>query len=327
MDEQTVVMPQGVGAGVGEATRVMTAPPGGPQTQYGYGEQTQQAITTTCPVCSTPNPPSEMYCQDCGLLFTSVAGGVQQLPDAADLPRLTDAAGAEFFLHSGLNTVGRDAADVLIADGTISRKHAQLTLEESRILVEDLGSTNGTSVAGSPVRPGAPGTAYNGDVIKFGSVKLTVSLPGQGGRPAALAAPAPEAAAPAADRGASVGFLVLPDGTEHPLYEGTNTIGRRSTNQIQIADAFASGAHAEVRSEGGALVLVDLGSTNGTFLDGERVAAQTPVPITDGLTVTIAKTPVTFRLASAAPAAEEAFAPPAVEEGQADADRTRAINV
>lgn len=323
MEERTVVMPEGpAGAGGPEATQVMTTPPGG----YGYGEATQQAITVTCPVCSTPNPPVEQYCQDCGLLFTSVSGGVEQLPDATVLPRLLDAGGREFLLNPGVNTVGRESADVLLPDGTVSRRHAHVILEDDRVMVEDLGSTNGTSVAGQPVRPGTPVPAYEGDAIRFGSVSLTVTIPGGGARPAALAAPAPaaEAAAPAADRGTPVGSLALPDGTEFPLYSGVNTLGRRSTNQIVIPDPFASGAHAEVRVEGSAVTLVDLGSTNGTFIAGERVAAQTPIAIHDGMSVTFGKTPVSFRLEGSSEGSEEASAPPAVEETPVP-DRT--INV
>lgn len=307
MEEQTVVMPGGVGAGP-EATRVMTTPPGAGM--YGGAEATQMAVTVTCPVCGTPNPPSELFCQDCGLLFSSVSGDVEQLPDSADLPRLVDSSGREFLLNPGVNTVGRENADILLAEGTISRRHAQVTLEEDRLLVEDLGSTNGTAVAGAPVRPGAPASAYQGDTVKFGSVTLTVSLPGGGARPAALAPPSP-AEEPAGPR---LGAIRLPDGTEQPLLEGVTTIGRRSTNRIVLADPFASGAHAEIRAESGSVVLVDLGSTNGTFIAGERVAPQNPIPVTEGLTVTFGKTPLTFHLESGA---EEASAGSDAEESVA----------
>jgi len=286
VSDPTIVMPE---AGYGEATRVMNEPPVGAPSGF---EATQHAVSLTCPVCNTPNPPGDLYCQDCGLLFSSVAAGVEAIPDASDLPRLTDASGREFTLSPGVNTVGRESADIVIQDPTISRRHAQVTVEEGRLLVEDLGSTNGTAVGPSPVKPEAPAGAYHGDTVRFGNVTLTVALPGGGARPLALAAPTAEAV----DRGPAAGRLVLPDGSEVALYPGLNTLGRRSTNQVVLADAFVSGAHATVEVTGdGTAVLVDVGSSNGTFVNGERLAPNTPVPLDDGAEFTAGKTPLIYR--------------------------------
>ncbi|MFN3649605.1 MAG: FHA domain-containing protein [Armatimonadota bacterium] len=299
----------------GDATRVISDPMGAPTYSATggpvYGDRTQQAVAQTCPVCQTPNPPMEQYCQDCGLLFSSVSGPVEEMPDPAQLPRLVGANGQELALNPGANSVGRESADVLLADPTVSRRHAQVSLEEGRVLVEDFGSTNGTYVSGRKLTPGEKAPAYDGDVVKFGSVALTLTLPGGGDRPAALPSGTGEAAvtvmaAPeaAADRGAPMARLILPDGSERPLYEGANTIGRRSGNDVVIADAFASGRHAEIRVEAdGSAVLVDVGSTNGTFFNGSRVAANDPIPLEDGAQFTAGKTALTYHAAGAAPEA------------------------
>lgn len=50
------------------------------------------------------------------------------------------------------------------------------------------------------------------------------------------------------------------------------TLGRRPSNDIVIPDAGASGSHARVFVTGGALTIVDLDSTNGTFVNSERLA-------------------------------------------------------
>ena len=282
----------------GDATRVMTPAPAAPYgAPYGgYGDQTQQAITITCPVCNTPNGPGERYCQDCGLMFGSAGEQIEAMPDASQLPRLTDPSGREFILNPGANSVGRDSADVLIPDTTVSRRHAQLTLEGGQIIVEDFGSTNGTSVSGRKLAPGQREAALNGDKIKFGNVILDVTIPGGASAAPAPAAAAPEAAAPVDDRGPALGYLTLADGSERPLFVGVNVMGRRSTNQIVIADAFASGKHAEINVDAdGAAHLVDLGSTNGTFVDGNRLAPQTPVFLTNGGGFAIGKAQVTYR--------------------------------
>lgn len=56
------------------------------------------------------------------------------------------------------------------------------------------------------------------------------------------------------------------------LAEGTLRIGRKPGNDLVIADEKASGVHAEIVFDGGRYVLRDLGSTNGTIMDGRKVA-------------------------------------------------------
>jgi len=65
--------------------------------------------------------------------------------------------------------------------------------------------------------------------------------------------------------------LVDPDGKKFPILGDVATIGRRRTNQIWLKDDLVSRIHAEVRIKLGALELIDLGSTNGTYLNGERI--------------------------------------------------------
>ena len=48
-------------------------------------------------------------------------------------------------------------------------------------------------------------------------------------------------------------------------------LGRDSSNLIQVHDTEVSRRHAEIRREGDAYTVVDLGSSNGTFVNGERV--------------------------------------------------------
>lgn len=56
-----------------------------------------------------------------------------------------------------------------------------------------------------------------------------------------------------------------------------STVGRRNENTIVIDDAFISGAHAELTFDHGGWWLQDLGSTNGTALNGEPVRSKVQV--------------------------------------------------
>jgi hypothetical protein len=81
---------------------------------------------------------------------------------------------------------------------------------------------------------------------------------------------------------AAAGQLALLDGGESHLRPGVTwdlepamTIGRRPGNAVEIDDPFLSGRHAEVVQDAGEWWLQDLGSTNGTLLNGTPVVALT----------------------------------------------------
>ena len=66
--------------------------------------------------------------------------------------------------------------------------------------------------------------------------------------------------------------IILPDGgnATHDLNEDTITVGRLPDNTIQIDDVSVSSHHAQLTREDGHYILEDLGSTNGTTLNGQR---------------------------------------------------------
>ncbi|HEY6333389.1 MAG TPA: SpoIIE family protein phosphatase [Blastocatellia bacterium] len=71
------------------------------------------------------------------------------------------------------------------------------------------------------------------------------------------------------------------------------TMGRSSRNDICISDPFASRLHAEVRLEGDQLVLVDMGSANGTYLNGRRVTGS--VRLSPGDLIRIGETEIEYQ--------------------------------
>jgi pSer/pThr/pTyr-binding forkhead associated (FHA) protein len=77
-----------------------------------------------------------------------------------------------------------------------------------------------------------------------------------------------------------VSFLFDPTGQEHPLSGDSTTIGRAIENSIVITSKRVSREHARIRREGRRVFLEDVGSTNGTFLNDERIFG--PVELRDG---------------------------------------------
>ncbi|MBV5350513.1 FHA domain-containing protein, partial [bacterium] len=69
-------------------------------------------------------------------------------------------------------------------------------------------------------------------------------------------------------------------GVTFPLEGDQLIIGRDSSNSVAINDAEISRKHSRLSFQGGKYVLEDLGSTNGTFVNGQRLAG--PVVLKPG---------------------------------------------
>lgn len=73
-------------------------------------------------------------------------------------------------------------------------------------------------------------------------------------------------------------------GDEYGLLDGL-TLGRGEAVDIRIEDPFASSRHARISRQGDLLVLEDLGSTNGTFVNGSQVDGLSPIAFGDEVQV------------------------------------------
>jgi hypothetical protein len=74
-----------------------------------------------------------------------------------------------------------------------------------------------------------------------------------------------------AGAGAGAGALTLPGGQRIVLADSVTKVGRLPDCGVQIVDASVSRYHAEIRAKGDGFAVVDLGSTNGTRVNGVRV--------------------------------------------------------
>jgi pSer/pThr/pTyr-binding forkhead associated (FHA) protein len=99
-----------------------------------------------------------------------------------------------------------------------------------------------------------------------------------------------------AKKSGAVGWLVAANGRR----AGRDTRLARSTaigrdglrNDLVLDDSTVSAEHARIRLENGRFVLYDLGSTNGTFLNGHRIQKQTLI---DGDEIAIGRTRLVFK--------------------------------
>ncbi|MFH0521552.1 FHA domain-containing protein [Streptomyces sp. M41] len=161
--------------------------------------------------------------------------------------------------------VGRDPlCDVVLDDARVSWHHAVLRPDADHWTLQDENSTNGTYTDGHRVHEWDVGP---GTVIRFGN-------PADGPRAVLLDRPAP---APAPERPSSVsmpsftGTFRQPTNVR-PLPARTVRIGRAADNDLVIDDLVASRHHAELRAlPDGTYEIADVGSHNGTYLNGSAV--------------------------------------------------------
>lgn len=163
----------------------------------------------------------------------------------------------------------------LESEAGASRRHVQIMKLAKSYELTDLGSTNGTKVNGKKVQRHR---LEHGDRIDIGETSLRwaerddddeidiedeISLGDD--------TPQRKPAAAAGDQSYLVFAGGERDGKRIQLDKQRTTFGRRSSNTVAIESAAVSGYHCEITREGGSYVLRDLGSTNGTMLDGDPV--------------------------------------------------------
>lgn len=226
---------------------------------------------------------------------------------------LTD--GREYSVGPGPLSLGRDAGcDVVVSGSEVSRQHAEIRNEPGGYLLLDL-SVNGTYVNGE--RIGKTHVLARADVIRIGndefrfyadagSASAPVPEPEPVAAPAAAAPPPPGAAhrlsdtmhglpdtslpqrnTPPSPEAAPLASLLLRSGDlkgrRLPIKVPVVNIGRGDYNDIVIADASVSTMHAKLQRREAIWILTDLGSTNGTYVEGERLTGE--APLTPGTTL------------------------------------------
>ncbi len=171
-------------------------------------------------------------------------------------------------------SIGRTDQNDIALESEIgaSRRHLQIMKLAKSFELTDLGSTNGTRVNGKTVKRHR---LAHGDSIRIGETELVwkerddeeIDLEEE----ISLDDDAPKGKAKTGGQSYLVYAGGPNDGQRITLDKARITFGRRSSNTVVVESAAVSGYHCEITREGGSYVLRDLGSTNGTMLDGEPV--------------------------------------------------------
>lgn len=183
--------------------------------------------------------------------------------------------------------IGRgDGADVRLPDPSVSHRHASLRQRGSDYLIVDEGSTNGTYVGAVRLAPQSPRLLRSGERIRVGRIELEVRLEH-----------APVTQGPAATRELALGLVsaalaaqgealavkieaVTSGDTDTPRELTLKVLGRqyavgRAPNcDLVLDDPDCSRRHVGLTQRGGGLFAIDLGSKNGSRLDGRPLSTE-----------------------------------------------------
>jgi pSer/pThr/pTyr-binding forkhead associated (FHA) protein len=220
--------------------------------------------------------------------------------------------------------IGRDpACDLVLRGPDVSRRHATVVASAAGYTILD-ESANGVFVNGTRVEHAQ--RLCMGDLVRVGDDEFRFEATTTPATDAAPAAPlagcaAPRASAerlpdrtgeqiaalahdpaPAAPAAALATLVVVSggalQGTRFELARPVAHLGRGDPNDVRLADGSVSGSHATLAVRGGTWHLLDVGSTNGSAVDGAPVTRERALPST--CTVRLGDVELAFRASGVA---------------------------
>ena len=202
----------------------------------------------------------------------------------------------------GQTVIGRDpSSDLVLTDPQVSARHAALEPGGQVLFITDLGSSNGTFVNDTRIAPSQPAEAKEGDSVELGATVIEV-------RREAVVPTAPPVMLAASQLTGPREIPRLPvlvfttgqmAGTELPSGQQI-VVGRDAgvADVILDRDTDVSRRHAAFSPAAAGVTVQDLGSTNGTFVNGHRLVGTRPLSAGDQ--VQIGSTTIEIRLPSGA---------------------------
>lgn len=166
--------------------------------------------------------------------------------------------GREYAVPDSGLVVGRDpTCDVVVPTGEVSRKHAVISAAAGGYMVTDT-SANGLSVNGQRVASSC--LLVRGDVLKVGPEEFRFHTDVVPARPVLATL--------------EVNSSGLLNGTMFELRSHLTHIGRGEHNEIVLSDDSISDSHAKLQLRDDGWYVVDMGSTNGTYVGGRRILGE-----------------------------------------------------
>lgn len=189
--------------------------------------------------------------------------------------------GQEYPVTKDILTIGRDAgSDLALNENSVSRHHARVICTGQEVLLEDMGSLNGTAINDNVIHE--PTLLVPGDIVRFG-LHLYMRFE--------VIEVAPPAAPPAArsksdtkrihKAGPAPFSLLIRGGRQagqvFPLVEGSHTVGRAADSAVMLNNEDISNQHALIHVKEEGVWIEDRDSANGTYVNNAEVSGPTQI--------------------------------------------------
>jgi ABC-type multidrug transport system ATPase subunit/pSer/pThr/pTyr-binding forkhead associated (FHA) protein len=210
-------------------------------------------------------------------------------------------------LNKEVTRLGRDPEGEVVIDAAaavVSRRHAEIKKTGEQFFISDLKSFNGTLVGGKRITETVP--LFDGDEIQLGAggpqLRLTdPAHPASSRSSSGLPTPSQQAIpSPFGQIGAMAGRTIVatgsgslkpttPPGSSQPQLlarlsfetRAQLTVGRAADNDLRLDGLQISNHHARFARTNGSVTVEDAGSTNGVYVNGERITGRRPVQLAD----------------------------------------------
>jgi len=187
--------------------------------------------------------------------------------------------GREYAVPASGLRIGRDAASDVVVPGTdVSRHHADLSVDPSGYVLRD-ASANGVFINGA--RIGDAQLLRRGDVVRIGGEEFRFYSDPIDSRPAEAPGPPPakRVVGVISEEAPALATLEVVNegasrGTVYRIRTPLAHIGRGEHNDVIVADDSVSDSHAKIQRRESGWFVVDMDSTNGTYVAGERVRGE-----------------------------------------------------
>jgi pSer/pThr/pTyr-binding forkhead associated (FHA) protein len=163
-----------------------------------------------------------------------------------------------------VTTLGRSSDnDVIVNDRLASRHHAQILIENDQIYLKDLGSSNGTKIMGRKIQAGHPFPFSAGGFFSIGDTLLQV-------------------VAKQSNQRYHLWYRIENQTWQQVTFDQDVLVGRGEDCDLPLSESHVSRHHCLIQTKDGVFFLKDLGSQNGSYLEEQRLPANSPVRVYPG---------------------------------------------
>lgn len=173
----------------------------------------------------------------------------------------------------GSYTIGRvDGNDIVLPSQSVSRSHARIFVANNKCYIDNLSSTNGVLVDNIPIKERTE--IVHGSRIRIGEYTFYLEYKDQSDLNSGQEVLKTQIVSSGQGGYKIVRIMDKFAGEEFMLSEQTNTIGRTEDNYILLSDQSISRNHAKITNHGMIFAVIDLDSSNGTFVNNKKITGQ-----------------------------------------------------